>query len=512
MSRLRRVLGLLALGTTVAVAAGTTRQGTPRAPSEPSDEVLVERACSPCHVVPAPDVLPRGNWRTVAYEMAGMIMGNVGAPPGTPPLSLDFDVERIVRYYEERAPQALPSPEPWPPPGSDPSRFARHALRPKGAGAEGIPLVANVRFFDLDGSGELQVVAVDMSAGLVLAGDPRRPEAGLSVIGRVPNPCHTETVDLDKDGRLDLVVANLGDVPPEDHEKGSVVWMKRLPDGTYRNFTLATGLPRVTDVEPADVDGDGDLDLVVAAFGWRTVGGILLLENRTTDWSHPTFVRRPIDPRPGTIHVQVTDIDGDGRLDFVALLAQHYESVEAFLGNGKGDFRPQVLWKAPHPAWGSSGLTLVDFDGDRDLDVLVTNGDMLDDFLMKPYHGIRWLENKGGLRFEEHPLANLPGVHRALTADLDGDGDLDVVACAYVDFRPPGARVAQPMPDQASLVWLEQTSPGQFKRHTLETGAYHVTMDVGDYDRDGDVDVVVGHFRTPGSAWVDVWENLRVKR
>jgi hypothetical protein len=501
--------GLAGAGT-ASGPANAVRQAPKPAPAASDDEALVDRVCAECHAVPAPDVLPRASWRTVAYEMAGMIMGNVGAPPGTPPISLDFDVERIVRYYEARAPIALKAPEPWPPPGTDPARFARHPLRPQGLGE--MPLVANARFLDLDGSGKLKVVAADMAAGVILAGDPRQPEAGLSVLGHVPNPCHVEPVDLDKDGRIDLVVANLGDIAPEDHEKGSVVWLRRLADGGYREQTLAAGLPRVADVQAVDVDGDGDLDLLVAAFGWRTVGSIFLLENRTTDWARPTFVRRVLDPRAGAIHIVPSDLDGDGRTDFVALFAQHYESVEAFVNEGKGSFKGQTLFKAPHPAWGSSGMTLVDFDGDGDKDVLVTNGDMLDDFLMKPYHGIRWLENKGGLRFEEHPLASLPGVHRALATDVDGDGDLDVVACAYVDFRPAGSRVPQPVPDQASLVWLEQISPGQWKRHTLERGAFHVTMDVADYDGDGDPDLVVGHFRTQGAPWVEVWENLRVKR
>ncbi|MGH9888117.1 MAG: FG-GAP repeat domain-containing protein, partial [bacterium] len=497
----------------VALAAAALGALVPVTLADPT-EAIVERACSTCHVVPSPDILPRDSWRTVLYEMAGIIMANVGAPKGAPPASLDFDVEQLAHYYEERAPRELKAPEPWPAPDAPP-RFVRHPMR-LAAGVpppprSTMPFVANVRFLDIGGSGRLQVVAADMSSGLVLAGDPANPEAGLRVLAHAGNPCHVELVDLDRDGLMDLVVADLGDVPPEDHEKGRVLWLRRQKDGTYATIVLARGLPRVADVEAVDVDGDGDIDLVVAAFGWRTVGGIFLLENVTKTWDAPSFVRGEIDARPGAIHVPVADLDGDGRPDFVALLAQHYESVEFFKNLGKGEFRPQILDQAPHPAWGSSGLELVDFDKDGDLDILVTNGDMLDDFLLKPYHGIRWLENKGGLRFEAHSLANLPGVHRALVADIDGDGDNDVVAGAYVRFKvgngPPRSR-----PDLASLVWLEQQERGQWKRHTLEQGAAHVTLDVADYDRDGDIDIVVGNFSTEGAPYVDVWENVSKKR
>lgn len=499
-------VGFSAAGLWVALAASPSPPSTPATtPSPESPQAAMVRAtCATCHKLPAPDILPRFKWQDVMLDMAGLIVQGVGVPKGQPPPSLDFDAGQIAYYYESRAPRELPSPEPWPAVDTEAKRFTRHTLRYSGSNLPAA--VANVRLLQLSPGAPVSVVAADMLSGLILAGDPTKPSSNLRLLGRVPHPCHVEAVDLDRDSLIDLVVADLGAPKPSDDTLATVTWLRRLPSGDYQPFTLVAGLPRVADVQAGDFDGDGDLDLVVAAFGWRRVGGILLLENRTTDWSHPVFVARTLDERAGAIHVPVVDLNKDGRLDVVALLSQQHEAVVAFLGDGKGGFRKETIDEAPHPAWGSSGLQLVDLDGDGDLDVLVTNGDMLDDYQLKPYHGIRWLENRGGFPFVAHDIAPMFGVMRAQAADMDGDGDLDVVATAMVQFKS-AAGVALSPAGFPSLVWLEQTADRHFVRHTLELGSQHLSLDLGDYDGDGDIDIAVANSLSQAEGYVELWEN-----
>jgi hypothetical protein len=155
---------------------------------------------------------------------------------------------------------------------------------------------------------------------------------------------------------------------------------------------------------------------------------------------------------------------------------------------------------------------VVDLDRDGDVDVVATNGATLDDATVRPYHGVRWLENRGRFAFSAHELAALPGAHRALAADLDGDGDLDLAVAAFL-----------PDPDRTrgaltSLGWLEQARPGVFVPHGLEEGNLsHAALDVGDADDDGRPDLLAGHFtgftfaRTDtgfrSKAWVELWLN-----
>jgi hypothetical protein len=371
----RAFLVLLAVGaaaSAVATATSTAIRAAEAAPAAPSGEAVARQVCTSCHAFPPPDFLPRSKWSAKIFEMTGLALGGIGAPKGKE-IPVDYPIEKIIAYYESAAPTELAPPVAWPEPANAPVRFARHSLGLPGSLR---PIVANVRLFTMRRERGLEVFAADMSNGLVLRGSPARPEAGLEIVARVPNPCHTEAVDLDQDGVLDLLVANLGGVTPGDHKNGSVVWLKGRADGSFETRTLASGLPRIADVQAADFDKDGDLDLVVAAFGWREVGSTLLFENRTTDWSSPRFEAHEVDWRQGPIHVPVIDLDKDGRPDFVDLISQHHETVQAFLNQGKNTFAAKTIYAAPHPGWGTSAIQLIDIDKDGDVDLLLTNVDM----------------------------------------------------------------------------------------------------------------------------------------
>jgi hypothetical protein len=469
---------------------------------------LRRQLCSGCHMVPPPDALPRGRWRDTVARM-WLRRDNKPEPQqrgGAALLRLPDEFARVSRWYTEHAPPAFPPAESWPAEGDGPPNFRKHYFSPPTMPP--VPAVSNVQFVDLAGDARLEVLACDMRYGMVIKLQPYEPEAPVVTLAQLNNAAHAAVVDLDADGVRDLLVAELGDFLPTDHAKGAVVWLRGRADGTFVPFDIG-GLPRVADVEAADMNGDGRLDLVVAAFGWRKAGQTMLLVNRTTDYARPSFEAQTLDGRSGAIHAIPTDLDGDKDLDLIVLIAQQHEQVLAFYNNGPGaGLAMKTLYAAPHPNWGFSGMQLIDVDGDNDLDVLLSHGDTLDDNIIKPYHGIQWLENKGGYAMEEHTLSTMPGVHRAIVTDLDGDGDRDVLASAMVAFDAGGAEK-----ELASIGWLEQVGPATYVKRTLEMGRpRHPTIDAADYDRDGDIDIVVGNFAVAErqAPWIEVWENVTI--
>ena len=501
---------LLALAPAASTSFVAAQSQARPVPADASPEQGVRVTCTGCHAFPPPDILPRDAWRDEIVKM--LFIREKRAPPAGPmsatsrATTLPPDMEQALTFYTNGAPLRLPAPDPWPPASESPLTFTltRRTLDEM----PGPPAVSHVRLVDLDGDGRLDVLGTDMRQGVVFAGRSRQAGAALSILASIPHPSHVSLADIDRDGSQDLLVGDLGEFFPADHKKGAVIWLRSQPNGKFGAFWL-DGWPRVAAVRSADFNGDGKEDLAVAAFGWRMAGQVAILENRTTNPARPDFVSHTIDPRTGAIDIVPVDLNRDGRMDFVTLLAQEHETVLAYINKGDGSFafEQKVVYAAPHPNWGSSGFQLTDLDKDGDLDVLLTHGDTFDDGLVKPYHGIQWLENTGTYPFAARELARMPGVHSAKAADLDADGDLDIVASALLAGGSDVDEKTLP-----AIAWLEQTKPGTFVRHTIAMGfPRHATIDVGDIDGDGDLDVVAGNFSLERSAspWLDVWTNGR---
>jgi hypothetical protein len=494
------------------------RTEDPPAPPEPAASALpadieqqVHNFCGgSCHAYPPADSFPRKHWRTEVergyrfFDQSGLAL--------TPP-----KFAHVVRYYEERAPEDYPPATIVPASRPLATRFEGVTYPPP---AGGRPMISHVSAVKLPPGvtdqaardrAPVTVLACDMIGGRILALRPSDPTPAWRELAKVPNPAHAEVVDLDGDGILDIVVADLGSYPPTDRRCGSVVWLRGQAGGSFEPVTLLKDVGRVADVRAADFRGTGKLDLVVGSFGLHAVGELILLENRTTDWAKPNFAPQVLDSRHGAIHAPVADLNGDGRPDFIALISQEHETVVAFLNEGGGKFRKQTLYAAPHPGWGSSGIQLVDMNGDGRLDVLYSNGDILDEpYLWKPYHGLQWLENKGDLKFEYHRIADMYGVHNAVAAPVTGGKLPDVLAVSFL----PGDK----FPDRAArkadaVVLFEQVSPGKFERHTLSTGNCDaVVCAAADLYGTGRFDLLVGNFSsTTTDHPVAIWKNLGKK-
>jgi hypothetical protein len=474
------------------VTAACSRGTEPPSATQASES---PEACSRCHIAPPPDALPRETWRSVVPDMLTMPV-----PQGVKPLT-PAEAQAALEYYLARAPQVLP---PLPKaPADSPIRFRAEHFTPPDPTLQQrrIPAVGNVAFASLAGGNQLDLLISDMRTQTLFVMAPWASPAHrrMNVLAQNVNyPVRANLVDLNASGRSDILVTGIGDMNPGNHANGSVIALMQDEQRRFQPREIIRGLGRPTDARAADFNGNGRLDLIVCAFGWRGPGQLLLLENEGE-----SYKRHVLDSRDGWIHAIPHDINGNGRLDIIAIVAQEHEQVWLFRNQGNMRFEPVLLHQAPHSAWGYTGLELVDLDGDGRLDILLSNGDTLDDNLIKPYHGVSWLRQHGPAndpQFEYSRIADFPGCMAATAADINGNGRMDIVAVAFLPQFGPSTWVEK---DLASVIWIEQTEQG-WRPHTIERHkCYHPTVTAGDYNGNGKTDIAVGNFtwvREDGSA------------
>ena len=474
--------------------------------------------CSTCHLEPTPDVLPKQSWQTALGYM-GLLLGmrnldfldgqpamardtvvarrdvliREGALPDTPVLS-DRDWDALRKYYVDSAPAAaLPQVDKsalrWELPRF---RLIESDYHVPGA----VTTLVHIR----SDTGEVYIGDSALNTLTVLGADGR-----IKIAGQRP-PTEVFPIDIEFIGGT-AYVGSIGDLEarrPTEERAAHISTLDLVGDSIEAApaAIIVPNLYRMADMEPADLNGDGRLDFVVCGFGHVT-GRISWFESRA-DGSYEEHI---LIPRAGGVKAEAADFNGDGRLDIAVLVSEAREAFYIFVNQGNNEFERHEVFET-QPAYGHTYFELQDFDGDGMPDLLVVNGDNVDSDpynTRKRYHGVRIYLNRGGYNFEQAYFYPLHGAFIGKSADFDNDGDLDIAAISYFpDFSAELRESFVYLENQGGLAFTASTS------RELMRGRW-MTMDVGDIDADGDVDVMLGGAYLPLGmvAHLDLFAELR---
>ena len=348
------------------------------------------------------------------------------------------------------------------------------------------PWITHVEFADLDRDGLIDGLACDAAKNTVLwlRQSPRGSFSEVVIAAGLSSPVHATPVDIDGDGDLDVLVACMGRVLPTNEHIGSVVVLENIGGYKFTPHVLIANTARVTDVEAGDFNHDGRIDLAVAKFGYYD-GEITWMENHG-DWK---FEEHTLLSLPGAVNVCVADMNGDSLPDITAVVSQQYEEIYLFENRDHGQFSAKVIFGSTNEDFGSSGISLCDVNRDGKPDILYTNGDGFDyaEPGKRPWHGVQWLENLGSSSFRYHRIADFPGAYSPVGADLDGDGDIDIVCVSgFNNWKDPKA---------VSLMAYLNDGHENFTPQPLASNPTHlVSVAAADLDGDRIPELLTGGF------------------
>ncbi len=445
-----------------------------------------EKYCQSCHLLPDPAMATKLNWMDAILPNMGPRLGihsyrekiypssknsqliHKGFYPENSQMS-EGDWAALLFYYENAAPDTLEGQKRNQPIKANNSVFTAIAPTSKSKN----PLTT---FISIDTSRN-QILQADGLLGYMFTYDKE-----LRLIDSIETG--SMIVDRYRNDRK-MLLCDIGVINPNDGRFGKI-W-ETAYDGKDKKHSalrlIADSLRRPVQMIPADLNGDGKPDIVVCEFG-NLLGAFSWLENRGNN----KYIRHVLREIPGAIDAIVQDYDHDGLPDIWVLFAQGNEEIVLFNNKGHGHFEAHDIIRFP-AIFGSTHFELADFNGDGYTDILYSAGDNGDySQVLKPYHGIYIFLNDGHQHFHKQFFFPMHGCFKVVARDFDGDGDLDIAAISYfADYA------SQP---EEGFVYLENKGNWNYEASTLpetQKGRW-LTMDAGDLDGDGKIDLVLGNF------------------
>ena len=337
---------------------------------------------------------------------------------------------------------------------------------------------------DLNGDGKLDLVVGSGSTdGLVWYENPTWQQHVIAPGTYAGISTDIEVADLNGDGHADVVAAT--DTPGK-----YLVWF----EGPSCTPHVIDATREMHDIEVADLDGDGQLDLVgrfQSEFDNLAGNAIHLYQRTSADsWRHGSLAI------PHGEGLKVRDLDGDGKVDLIVNRVWVKNGLapgaDATLPSGWTQYTYSTTWTAQ-----STFVDTGDFNGDGRLDIVLTPSELVG----QRYH-ISWFEapQDRASAWSEHIVdPDVESVHHFVAAaDMNLDGTVDVVT----------AEMAQGVSKEVK-VYLNKGSGAAWTKRVIATTASH-SCRVADLDGDGDIELFGANWGSsvsPSGPSVELWMN-----
>jgi hypothetical protein len=448
--------------------------------SKKTGEELAKENCSSCHKFPDPSLLDKKTWNDQVlldmsyrlgmrnkFELAAKMTEeqfqkavDLNIFPDKPVMSIE-DWQAIVDYYVTNAPE-----NPLPQKAKSPiSTQALHFKREDFLSPS--QLQGRVTSIKVHPTKSEAWIGMNTNETVIL-----NSKLQVSSIIRTPSPNVNTAFNQGK-----TYLLSIGKTLPNDEKLG---YLFQVNSGG-KLATLVDGLKRPVDMQVADFNGDGAMDYLLCEYGYQA-GQLVWVDGKSKE-------RHILKSEPGARNVIINDLSKDGKPDILVLMAEAKEGVSVFINKGQGLFVEKPLLQF-ESVWGSSFMEVADLNQDGFDDIVISNGDNADNSnTKKAYHGVHLFQNDGKNNFKETYFYPAYGATKTLARDFDGDGDLDLAMIAFFSENDKGKN--------ESFLYFQNQGKLQFQVSNLHLpdDARYMSMDAGDFDKDGDIDLLLGNFQ-----------------